>query len=131
VVIQNDLREMLEKDGMFSPYIAFGRVGVEIHILLHTGNPSYPKHETVSKTGEPVPLKGVGKESGVVDKTRRREIDSPNLTRIANSLPIPVSTVPGKGEQKELRYEKGGFPEPPPPQDVDKSAETAKEWGQL
>jgi hypothetical protein len=118
---------------MFSQYIAYRRLAYQIDVKVQTGNPSHPIHEAKvrSKRGttgetEPYPLPltidiatNLPEERGEINVTRSREIDSPNLTRIANRLPISMTVnEAGKQVQKTVHYDPANYPEPKPPVDT-------------
>lgn len=125
-VILNDLRDLLERDGMFSNYIAYRSVAYEIDVRLHTGNPIKPEHTARLRskpnqtTGtEPFPLPPTVEQKGEMDISRHREVESPNLTRIANSLPI-TTYVQDKGRtvERSIEYDKTDYPPPSDPVDT-------------
>jgi len=136
-VVLNDVREMLQRDGMFSPYIAYKRLAYNIEIKLQTGNPLHPEHTALvrsraTKDGvpEPYPLPltvdietGEKETVGEMDASRQRDIESPNLTRIHNKLPIRTySQVEGKTVENSIHYEAGDYPPVKPPVDTQRGA---------
>ncbi len=140
-VIMADVDDMLGRDGLFTGHIAFGRVAYDVEIHVHMVNPSYPEHNlklTAPSTvtsggvleGAPPLARAVDSGEGIVARTRKRTIESPNLTRIANGLPISASTThEGQPVTRELHYEKGDFPAPSPPEDGNIVNKVADEWG--
>lgn len=123
-VILRDVREVLDRDGMFSEYIAYGRVAYTVEISLHMANPSYSEHSSKATAkvvgvleGAP-PLAVVEGEQFELLTTREREIESPNLTRIAHGMPIKVTTSQGGSPvTRDLHYPKEDFEAPAPPVD--------------
>jgi hypothetical protein len=125
-VIVNDVRDLLQRDGMFSPYVAYRRVAYSLDVRVYTGNPMHPEHTArvrshpgPEKSTESFPLADPVEGKGEMEVTRDRDVDSPNLTRIGNSLPITTYVQEqGKTVQKTIEYQKGLYPEPAPPTDT-------------
>lgn len=116
-VITNDVREVLNKDGMFNSHVAYGKVAYEITIKLKMANPTYPEH-VVRTASEPLKREPED-EVKELEITRAREIKSPNATRILNKLPVKVvSKQDGRVTEKELSYD-GEVEVPPQPEPVD------------
>ncbi len=131
-IIARDVNELLEGDGMLAGHIAYKRVSYSVVIKIMTDNPMLPgggwKTETRSRPAtkaqiaetvgveaiETFPLTGEQSEdhleSGV---ERKREIISPNVSRIMNGLPITVTSRGPDGEVKEhqVTYEDETLPE--------------------
>lgn len=122
-VICNDVRETLQKDGMFSAYVAYRQISYSIDVHIHTGNPMKPEHTALVRAkrspamgveGPPPLVQPVG-EQGRVDLTIERMVDSPNLTRIANDLPITVyAQEKGRTVERTVSYDKSNYPQPSP-----------------
>ena len=144
--IVNDVRAILEKDGFFAPYVAYGRLAYEVTIKIHMANPLTPEHtvrvRSRAKPEEPAiegppplvlvpdPLTHEEPENVVLAVERSREIQSPNVARIANNLPITVTVHTGQGNLKtrELHYDPATLSEQPEPVDRDMSDVVAEEW---
>jgi hypothetical protein len=127
-VILNDVREMLEKDGMFSAYAGYGRVGYSLHLIMEMDNLTYPTHKTGVKGGE-MPLVSPSESAVALDVTKARQIVSPNAVRILNNLPIKVTSVEGGRivEHVVTGYDPADVPPQPEPVVTDNSqAATAK-----
>lgn len=129
-VVLADIKAVIERDAMFSEFAAFGRVAYKVTVELEMANPTYPKHETVAQApitqlegtqleGVP-PLRKVEGKVGKVHKTRERLMDNPNLSRMANDLPITIqTTLGGEPITQTVSYDKGEFEPPNPPIDRD------------
>lgn len=106
-IIQADVAEILSRDCMLTTRVAYGRVSYTVRVVLHMDNPSFPESTSVLQSQRrsdnevelapelaaiegPPPLKGATEESYVSAQERTREIDSPNVARIENGLPITV-----------------------------------------
>jgi len=116
--ILNDTEAVLNKDGMFNSHVAYGRVTYEVTVKLSLQNPTYPEHIARAKgeAGDPASLGG---EVQGVEISRKREIKSPNVARIANDLPVKIQTrQDGKVVEKDLNY-KGEVDLPPQPEPID------------
>lgn len=115
-----DLRAVLEKDGLFSPYIAFGRIGYEVEVRLHMDNVNYPEHRARAAS-RPARLADPAPDALEVAKVRSREVRSPNIARIEAGLPIKIQTRVGDAlVTKELHYEAEDLPvRGPEPVDTD------------
>lgn len=144
-IMLKDVGNILDKDGMFSPHIGYGRVSYEIIIKLHIDNPSYPNHtsRTVShnparnetnealKHIETAPLKNPSPDAAIAGLKRERVIDSPNHARLEHELPVSITRRdPADGVMKEeqVQYDNHGL-EPGPVKDTDISEELESEWG--
>jgi hypothetical protein len=108
---------------MFSAYVGYGRVGYFIRVELEMDNLTYPKH--LAQRRESFPLPNLGAGAVAVDLERRRQLTSPNASRVLNDLPIIVtSVVEGKLATHEIRgYSKDDVPAQPEPIDQDRSKE--------
>jgi hypothetical protein len=133
-LIVGDLKELLSRDGMFQPHVAYGRISYEVEVRLHLDNFTYPKHLAIlkSKSSKEKPqvenapkLKDPSEGAIELDLQRTRNVVSPNATRIAEGMPVRVQVVEdGKLVEKELNYDKEILPEGNTGrdvQDVDKS----------
>lgn len=124
-IILADVKTMLDRDGMFTEHIAYGRLGYEIVIKLHMDNPAYPEHmSAVRSKKEPSRPKQIetpplsnpppSGESIVVGKKRERMVDSPNKERVRRGMPVTVtarSTETGHYEDKQLHYDPSALTE--------------------
>lgn len=132
-LILKRIEEVLSRDGLFSPYVAFGRVGWEATVRLHLDNPTYREHLATIQShqgqGSSVPLSGASEESSVVAFKVEDSVESPNLARAAAGMPISVVTRQG-GElvRREIQYDPDELPEIAAPTVTDLTAETRKEW---
>ncbi|MFH1834048.1 MAG: hypothetical protein ABH877_03400 [bacterium] len=119
--ILRDTRELLARDGMFAPYVGYGRVGYVIQVELEMDNLTYPKHLTKRVGGAGVPLPDPGEDAAALGLARSRQVISPNATRVLNDLPIKtVSVAEGQIVEHEVQgYDKGDIPPQPEPIDSD------------
>ncbi len=139
------LRARMDADCVFGAGVAYPRVAFTISVKFHFTNPHQPKYELKLPVrpngaieGEP-PLKDVQPEDEQVVTAFERsvEVDNPNLVRVHAGLPITVTAkipaAPGeifnRVEQREVKYDPEQYPKPDSPVDVDRTVETAKEWG--
>lgn len=112
-----DVDEMLQRDGMFSEYVAYGRLAYKVTIEMQMDNMAYPKHEAIVRAkrsgaieGTP-PLNEPSRDKVDLTLERERTIDSPNALRIESNLPITVQTVQqGQLVTREIQYEKEHVP---------------------
>lgn len=149
-IMIRDFTEMLNKDAMFAKRIEYARAAYRIKFQVFTGIPSFPEHANqlssapppkgfkVDKSGgrealaTPETIKREGEAPLVVGQQRDRVIDSPNLARIENDLPITVQRRdPEKGTFVDVPVnysvdaEKGRNPDLNPAHDTNVSEE---EW---
>lgn len=129
-IIMNDVESVLAQDGMLAPHIAFTRVAYSVTVKVMTGNPMMPswKNRTTSKqsTKQQVegkqelvamnqfPLKPVdGEDTLNIGLERKREIISPNHSRIENGMPITITSRGQDGDVKEekIHYETDLLPD--------------------
>ena len=140
-----DLEDVLARSGMFSSYIAYGRVAYTVKVELHVANPTMPKTLVTARgkrvavnapaddprrviEGEP-PLHDPGPDSAVVSLTRERTIESPNAARIASGQPIEVQVhKDGQLTTRKVQYDPADIPKQPDPVDRDDSDKAAQEW---
>lgn len=149
-------REMLERDCVFLPTIAYRKVAISFQATFHLGYP-HPEHTVRSRTkttdvveGE-APLKEEPEEGVLTSLERDVSLENPNIARVAHDLPIKLqerapqkalantSGIPGEPVEmlqsfpefvtKELRYDKADYPGITPPMDRDVSERKAKELG--
>jgi hypothetical protein len=151
------LREMIERDCMFSRQIAYRRVAFTIQATFHLGQPHQPY--TVRSRVKPdgvvegeAPLAPEPEEGALVSLERDVTLDNPNLARVHHDLPVRIqermppraltvdSVLPGEPTQvltdpfpevknTELHYDKTQYPEHPKPVDRDVSQAKAEELG--
>ena len=119
-LLRRDFDRLLANEGSLSNHIAYGRVGYELILRLHTANPLIPIAESQMKSRSPSvtelegtknsagveiaeprpelaavetpPLRNLGAEdeSSIGGTTLQRTITSPNAERIREGLPVPV-----------------------------------------
>lgn len=129
-IIERDVNRILERDGMFTQNIAFGRVSYEVRVSIHMDNPMYPLHEanilsqpaskqeveadpTLGALGKG-PLDNVSDDEALFSEEVHREIASPNVARLEAELPLIMekrNMDTGVVEQKEVHYT-GDVPDP-------------------
>lgn len=103
-ILVNEVRDLCGTDAMFRSHVGYGKVNYKITVDLKLNNPTYPEHivrgrEKTVGGGEDDP------EAKKVTKTRSRAVESPNVARIANSLPVTVvSRQNGQTVEKDLHY---------------------------
>ena len=88
--IKADVEMILNRDGIFSPYLAYGKLAYTITIDFQLSNPMMPKHKIEFEVGEvdPTSADSIGLEL-------KREITSPNAERVALGLPVKVHSTSG------------------------------------
>jgi hypothetical protein len=133
-LVLQDVREVMERDGRFSVYAAYGRVAYTVRVDFHLANPLSPTHQVNARAkmrpevpqveGTP-PLTDPGEDSARVTLERDRTIDSPNANRIASGLPVTITShEEGKIVERVITYGKDDLPPdkaPPAPVDRDLS----------
>jgi hypothetical protein len=130
-IILKDVQDILEKDGMFTNNIAFGRVAYEVRVSVHMDNPYYPEHvsTTLSRRASDQQIESnpgidaielgpliepLSDNDAVFSEERQRQIASPNLARAEHDLPIQIqkrNMQTGIVETHEQKF-KGEFPDP-------------------
>jgi len=100
-----DVQRVLDSDGMFVDYLAYGEVGYRVSIEMRLTNPFMPKHlATVSsgtmEGGDPDEIP----DDNFVGLELNREITSPNAERI--DLGIPLKVFSPSGKTTEISYDK-------------------------
>lgn len=158
-IIINDFLKILDRDGMLSDHIGYGQVAYEVEVRLHLANPFQPEHK-ITVRSNPASKNQIAKDSGMealsgvpinpekIDKDESgeptdvvssselsREINSPNLARVANGLPINVTVSDvnsGTKVTREVTYDKRGLdpsaPEVKEPEIRDTSNKTRDAW---
>ena len=151
-IILNDVKNMLDRDGMFGNNLAFARVAYEVRVSMHLDNPSYPEHvsTTVSRPHskqqiekqpelaaiEIGPLvEPVTDEEAITSEERQRQINSPNMARIENDMPLTISKRDmdtGRPIEVQQKFT-GDMPDPAEvgnvSADSNKSEEQRDKWG--
>jgi hypothetical protein len=137
-IVVNDVRSIMQRNGMFSDYVAYGRVAYTVTVKFHFANPLCSEHQVKVRSrsqpgvpaieGEP-PLSNPGEQEAVLALQREREITSPNAERIIAGMPIKVTVRSGdRLETKKLQYDKNRVPPRAEPEDVDISEQVKDEW---
>ncbi|MGH7181963.1 MAG: hypothetical protein ACREJN_08310 [Nitrospiraceae bacterium] len=125
-IIQNRVKEVMSRDGMFVDRIAYQRVKFEVRVTLHLDNPLYPKHitsvlapnysdqdlqnnpELATLERGPLPLtEPLTADSAVVSVQVDEVIASPNGARIEHDMKLKMDvTNREKGfiEEKQISY---------------------------
>lgn len=117
-IMRKDFEELLRTDGLLGGMVAFGRVSYEVRVIIHMDNYSYPTHQTSAhsrrlpgdqladhpdlaalETG--LPLSAPSPLSFVVDQELHRDINSPNVARIENGLPVTIQRRDADGGSTE------------------------------
>lgn len=148
-IMLRDLAAMLDRDGMFTPHIAYRRAAFSITVKLHVDNPMYPEHtvKVESKTPPrnigkddpkgallPPPLKNPSEEAVIAGAVHEREIDSPNTVRAELALPVTIVRKDGNtGQMKEEQvvYDATHMELPPPKTAIkDISEQVEQEWSE-
>jgi hypothetical protein len=143
-ILLKDFESMLSGDGVFAAHMGYKRVAYEISIKLHVDNPLFPAHTNKRASKDPArnateqqkaveapPLKNPGDDAQVLAMKREREIDSPNVARLENDLPVITTSVDratGQVIEKQVRYDKHGIT-PSRYKDENVSSQTAHDWG--
>ncbi len=122
-IILQDVAAILDRDGLFTEYVAFGRLAYDIIIKVHLDNPTYPEHETRVRSRpqpdqNPVvergPLTNPTEDAKISANRRSRVVDSPNKERIKRGMPITVDAKDretGHMAEKQLTYDVTALPE--------------------
>jgi len=135
-ILANDFERLMREDGMLQDGMGFGRCAYEIRITLHTDNHLFPT--TVSKTysraiarnvlqgglrdeqgriSEPAsqlaaiekfPLESPSGEASFGATELARSINSPNVERLRNEIPVPVMVEDQSGSKhpETVKYPK-------------------------
>lgn len=88
--ILEDVAKVLQRDGIFADYLAYGKLAYRITIDFQLSNPMMPKHGIEFSVGE---VDEESKDSIALELTR--EITSPNAERVAMGLPVKVHSASG------------------------------------
>ena len=97
-IIRRDMERVIQGEGSLSAHIAYGRVGYEIILRIHTGNPYMPVTENSVRSRPDVatpeveapPLVDAPADASIGGTTLTRNITSPNAERVREGLPVPV-----------------------------------------
>jgi hypothetical protein len=117
-IILSDVRRLVDGSCLLTGQIAYSRVAYELRLTLHLDLPAIPTSidSVLSRAQatdaiaaapalaaiEPGPRLADPSPAAVLQSTGlKRDIDSPNLARIAHSLPIEVSTMGQDGHVQE------------------------------
>lgn len=142
-VIEQHVHDMLAKDCMFLPTLAYGRCAFTVMLKVHVGDLVNPK--VVARTyarkqdaveGD-VPLVDQPADGEFIAKERKVKVANPNLTRIHAGIPIrsQLRTPPKDGspfggvENVEQTYAPGDYEPLDPPEETDVSEREAKALG--
>lgn len=143
-IIMKDIDDMLARDGMFTPHIAYGRVGYRVDIALQLDNPLYSEHKSSVESKDPSrnerdpikkqlrkpPMKGPSDDAAYAGLQRNRVIDSPNHARIEHEIPVLIKVSDpqtGKLVDKEVVYDNSTL-DKSPVEDRDTTAKVKGEW---
>lgn len=129
-IIKNKVNATIDRDGMFTSHIAYERVSFEVLVTVHMDNPSYPQHvsqalsigpskQEVAKDPnmaaiEPFPLSGNVADEVIFSQETKVVIESPNVARVENELPLldqKVDLATGQLVNREIMY-RGDMPDP-------------------
>jgi len=129
-IIKKKVDEKLSRDGMFTVNIAYERVSFEVMVTVHMDNPHYPQHVSqILSTGpskqevaknpelgslETFPLSGNLEDEIVFGEETKVVIQSPNMARVENDLPIleqKLDLGTGQLKNRNIMY-KGDMPDP-------------------
>lgn len=105
-VLRADFEKLLNAEGLLSGPMAYGRIGYELILRLHTANVMRPESETIIESRpigtnlleampemaaiEKAPLATPVEDDTVSGTTLSRNISSPNAERVRLGLPVPV-----------------------------------------
>lgn len=149
-VILDNLKQVLDNDCQFNPFITYRRAAFTVTVVLHAINPdtvvpkpraraqTFPKADPGKGIEAKLPLDLLPDEEGVlIGLERTVTVDNPNLTRVHHGIPIVVAqkAMPAPDEifpkidKQELRYEPGDFPPLAAPVDTDVSEREAQKLG--
>lgn len=131
-IILNDVDNILSQDGMLASHIAYKRAAYVVTVKVMTDNPMITEGswttETRSKTSTPqqienneslaaietFPLAGERTDNALdIGIERGRQIQSPNVSRIDNELPVTIvfRGPDGDVQEDEVIYDKDMVPE--------------------
>lgn len=158
-IIEQDVHDILARDGVLQDHIAFQQVSYKVTIEIMMNNPTYPKHEVLVNSRpkpeqheaiKPFPLEqivveGENPETGDLEPVetvvgialeRTRTITNPNKERIKRGMPVTVKSLDEHGHpvDKKVKYDKSSLsPEDQNTEigseDKDITPKKRKEWG--
>ncbi len=121
-ILAKDMAKLLASSGHFSSYVAYGRVAYKITVEIDLGNVMLEKQvmqirSRADDVTEAFPM--IGDDTATITATRERKVDSPNVARIANHLPIAAQyrDQDGKTKDRTLHYDPTDLPPQPAPID--------------
>ena len=144
-IIKKEVAKILDRDGMYSNNLAYGRVSFEVRVSLHLDNPRYPLHisEVLSRPAskqevetEPdlaalisPPLEDESDDAVIVSTEEQVAIASPNVARIENDMPLTITTKDmDTGFPKEVQQKfKGSIPDPAEVGNVRKTVDSTQD----
>lgn len=117
-ILMRDVDDVLSQDHTMASHVAYGRVSYEIRVSLHFDNPSFAEHVVTARSkprsdneieANPElsavewapPLRSPSGNDYVRVIERSQKIESPNLARIANGLPVTIVRSDGAGHSTE------------------------------
>lgn len=121
-IIMKDIGTILDGDGMLATHIAYGRIGYDVTVKLHSSRLVDPTWQNKTTSRKPTvqdsennpalealdafPLSNPEEDAIAAGTTRSREIDSPNAARIFAGLPISAVMREADGEivEKSIHY---------------------------
>lgn len=151
-IIEKDVKNILQRDGMLSNNVAFSRVSFEVRVSIHMDNPIYPEHVITVHSRPPAvnvlpihpelaalesaPLsdgEGEGPELSedetVFSVETHRQVASPNMARVENGMPIKIEKRNMDTGQVELKDQKftGDMPDPLSVGNLTQSVDTSED----
>lgn len=145
-IILNQITATLDRDGMLSNNIAFGRVSFEVRVSMHLDNPMYPLH-TIEVLSVPAskqqivakpelaaielgPLvEPLSEDERMPSTELATQIASPNMARVSNGMPLQIqkrNLNTGQMETVEQKFV-GDMPDPEEVGNITVQRDTAKE----
>jgi hypothetical protein len=131
---------MLNRDAMFSSRLSYPRAAYQIKVQLFLPNPQFPTHTAQTASANPArneqdlkkkllttPPKGI---AATVGMQRDRVIESPNLARLSNDMPITIqrrNPESGRIEEVPVQYQGEGATEKYPDLNLPQDKDIAKE----
>lgn len=130
-IMLRDFERLLNRQGMLTGIMAFGRCSFEVILKIQIDNPMYPNHTLQTKSKPPseqdkvqqpelksletFPLTDPSADSLIVGTTLKRDIQSPNRVRVEEGMPVTVShrDQSGKTVEREVIYDAASLPEAP------------------
>lgn len=144
--------EMLDRDGLLSSNVGFGRLGYRLRADLYLDLPSQPQHRITVESAPParnerqrdgdIPLDqrqppefdDPTPDAVAISRSAEGKVESPNRARIENRIPVQVTSrdpETGIHKTREITYDPADLPDPPTPDtDTDHSADETGKWKQ-